>query len=134
MHGYTEVGTNSVKGVEVDIESGETLYPGLSKGENQLRWGFIRKVYGILAAQMVLTTLISFVTVLYAPINDLLKGSPGILLFFAILPLICKYPNTETPFFFISINLIFMCIDIACRSGIWGFRSKGRDLFFVLVF
>lgn len=112
MHGYTEVGTNSVKGVEVDIESGETLYPGLSKGENQLRWGFIRKVYGILAAQMVLTTLISFVTVLYAPINDLLKGSPGILLFFAILPLICKYPNTKTPYFFNSINLIFMCIDL----------------------
>lgn len=71
MFGYTGV---SNKGGEVDIESGETLYPGLSYGENQLRWGFIRKVYGILAAQIVLTTIVSSVTVLYSPINDLLRG------------------------------------------------------------
>ncbi|PKI26303.1 hypothetical protein CRG98_049008, partial [Punica granatum] len=59
----------------------ETLYPGLSHGENQLRWGFIRKVYGILAAQILLTTVVSAVTVLYAPVNELLRGSPGLLLF-----------------------------------------------------
>ncbi|ONI28563.1 hypothetical protein PRUPE_1G148200 [Prunus persica] len=116
MHGYTEVGTNSVKGVEVDIESGETLYPGLSKGENQLRWGFIRKVYGILAAQMVLTTLISFVTVLYAPINDLLKGSPGILLFFAILPLILLWPlhvyQQKHPLNFVFLGLFTLCLSV----------------------
>ncbi|KAM1168822.1 hypothetical protein ACFX13_031385 [Malus domestica] len=89
MHGYTDVGTNSDgKAAEVNIESGELLYPGLSKGENQLRWGFICKMYGILAAQIVLTTMISFVTVLYAPINYFLKGSPRIRIFFAILPLL----------------------------------------------
>ncbi|KAF6142579.1 hypothetical protein GIB67_039543 [Kingdonia uniflora] len=37
MYGFTSVS----KG---DIEEG-TLYPGLSYGENELRWGFIRKVY-----------------------------------------------------------------------------------------
>uniref|UniRef100_A0A803R4D8 Uncharacterized protein n=1 Tax=Cannabis sativa TaxID=3483 RepID=A0A803R4D8_CANSA len=41
MYGYTGVHS---KAEEVDLESGETLYPGLSAGENQLRWGFIRKV------------------------------------------------------------------------------------------
>ena len=87
MFGYTGV---SNKGGEVDLESGETLYPGLSYGENQLRWGFIRKVYGILAAQIVLTTIVSSVTVLYAPINDLLRGNSGLLLFLCFLPLFCK--------------------------------------------
>ena len=95
MFGYTGV---SNKGGEVDLESGETLYPGLSYGENQLRWGFIRKVYGILAAQIVLTTIVSSVTVLYSPINDLLRGNSGLLLFLCFLPLICKlvidsFPN-----------------------------------------
>ncbi|KAJ1402973.1 bi1-like protein [Sesbania bispinosa] len=33
-------GYTSVKRDEFDFESGETLYPGLSLGENQLRWGF----------------------------------------------------------------------------------------------
>lgn len=88
MFGYR--GLNS-KSVEVDLESGETLYPGISAGENQLRWGFIRKVYGIVATQIVLTTVVSAVTVLYTPVNDLLRGSPGLLLFLAILPLICTY-------------------------------------------
>lgn len=93
MYGYTGV---SNKGGEVDLESGETLYPGLSYGENQLRWGFIRKVYGILAAQIVLTTLVSSVTVLYSPINDLLRGNSGLLLFLCVLPLICKSIISES--------------------------------------
>ncbi|KAF5950874.1 hypothetical protein HYC85_012867 [Camellia sinensis] len=62
MHGFEKLSTTS-KG---DIEEG-TLYPGLGYGENQLRWGFIRKVYGILAAQLVLTTVVSSITVLYPP-------------------------------------------------------------------
>ncbi|KAJ0735118.1 hypothetical protein HanPI659440_Chr11g0428371 [Helianthus annuus] len=70
-----------------DIEQG-TLYPGLSHGENVLRWGFIRKVYDILAAQMVLTTAVSFLTVLYAPINDLLRGNSGLLMFLVFLPFV----------------------------------------------
>ncbi|GKB23825.1 hypothetical protein Tco_0863226 [Tanacetum coccineum] len=50
--------------------------------------GFIRKVYGILAAQMVLTTLVSFATVLYAPANETLRGNSGLLLFIVFLPFI----------------------------------------------
>ncbi|KAL9320914.1 hypothetical protein ACSQ67_012753 [Phaseolus vulgaris] len=76
---------------EFDLESGETLYPGLSLGENQLRWGFIRKVYGILSAQIVLTTLVSLITVFYSPINDLLKGNSTLLLVLVFLPFICKF-------------------------------------------
>ncbi|KAK9139546.1 hypothetical protein Scep_009227 [Stephania cephalantha] len=87
MYGFTSV---SSKSDDLDLESGGTLYPGLGHGESELRWGFIRKVYGILSAQILLTTLVSAFTVLYAPLNDLLRGSSGLLLLFAVLPLIRK--------------------------------------------
>ncbi|PON80207.1 Bax inhibitor 1-related [Parasponia andersonii] len=95
MYGFSGLHSHS-KAEELDLESGETLYPGLSLGENQLRWGFIRKVYGILTAQVVLTTVVSAVTVLYSPVNDLLRGSPGLLLLLAILPLICVFGSGQS--------------------------------------
>ena len=92
MFGYTKV--SSAKGggdVEVDLELGgsSTLYPGISLGENQLRWGFIRKVYGILATQLIITTIVSAITILYTPVNEVLKANPGFLLFLMFLPLVC---------------------------------------------
>ena len=83
MSGYESVRSKDDEKFNLDLEGGrgERLYPGISLGENQLRWGFIRKVYGILTAQIVLTTLVSSVTVLYSPINDLLKGNSGLLIF-----------------------------------------------------
>uniref|UniRef100_A0A2P2JNJ0 BI1-like protein n=1 Tax=Rhizophora mucronata TaxID=61149 RepID=A0A2P2JNJ0_RHIMU len=87
MDGYVSV-SNKEKEVDLEGGNGGTLYPGLGLGEDQLRWGLIRKVYGILAAQLVITTAVSAVTVLSASVNDLLRGSPGILLLFCILPFI----------------------------------------------
>ncbi|KAL6191086.1 hypothetical protein ACLB2K_037478 [Fragaria x ananassa] len=118
MH-YAEVSTTAGaarKLEEVDIESGELLYPGISKGENQLRWGFIRKVYGILSAQLLLTTAISFVTVLYTPVNDLLKGSPGLLMFFAFLPLVLLWPlhvyQQRHPLNFVFLGLFTLSLSV----------------------
>lgn len=94
MFGYTKVSNTKVgEDVEIDLETGgtSTLYPGLSPGENQLRWGFIRKVYGIVATQLVLTTIVSCITILYTPINEVLKANPGFLLFLMFLPLVCTY-------------------------------------------
>ena len=94
MFGYTKVSNTKVGGdVEIDLEIGgsSTLYPGLSPGENQLRWGFIRKVYGIVATQLVLTTVVSCITILYSPVNEVLKANPGFLLFLMFLPLVCTY-------------------------------------------
>ena len=44
----------------IDPESLEELplVPGMSKTETMLRWGFIRKVYGIIAAQLLLTSAV----------------------------------------------------------------------------
>ncbi|KAL4273824.1 hypothetical protein GQ457_13G026480 [Hibiscus cannabinus] len=77
MHGYERISsTDASKGGKFDLESGETLYPGLSYAENELRWAFVRKVYGILAAQLLLTTIVFVVAVLSPPINDLLQLDP----------------------------------------------------------
>jgi len=112
--GYT--GVSAKAGGEVDLESGETLYPGLSYGENQLRWGFIRKVYGILAAQLVLTTLVSFITVLYPPVNDLLRGNSGLLLFLMFLPLVLLWPmyvyQQKHPLNFIFLGLFTLSLSL----------------------
>lgn len=119
MYGFESL---SVKG---DIEEG-TLYPGLGHGENQLRWGFIRKVYGILSAQIVLTTLVSLVTVLYSPINETLRGNSGLLLFFAFLPFFLLWPlyiyQQKHPH-----NLIFLGLFTACLSVTVGVACANTD-------
>ncbi|GJN14259.1 hypothetical protein PR202_gb01058 [Eleusine coracana subsp. coracana] len=64
--------------VDLEAGNGETLYPGISRGESALRWGFVRKVYGILAAQLILTTAVSALTVLHPTLNATLSTSPGL--------------------------------------------------------
>ncbi|KAF3794545.1 BI1-like protein [Nymphaea thermarum] len=109
--------------VEDDIEAG-TLYPGLSYGDNELRWGFIRKVYGILTTQLLLTTIVSAVVVLYSPINQVLKDSPGLLLGFSLLPLILMFPlyiyQQKHPLNFIFLGLfttfLSLSVGVACAN------------------
>lgn len=112
MYGFTSVSSKE----EVDLEAGGTLYPGLSFAENQLRWGFIRKVYGILSAQIVLTTIVSSVTVLYTPINDLLRGNSAVLLFFLILPFVLLWPlhvyQQKHPLNFVLLGLFTTCLSL----------------------
>lgn len=40
-----------------DVEGG--LYPGISATDQMLRWGFVRKVYGVVGCQLALTTLVA---------------------------------------------------------------------------
>nr|CAB3465294.1 unnamed protein product [Digitaria exilis] len=76
--------------VDLEAGTGETLYPGISRGESALRWGFVRKVYGILAAQLLLTTAVSALTVLHPTLNATLSDSPALALVLAVLPFIRK--------------------------------------------
>eukprot|EP00262_Sarcandra_glabra_P009842 TRINITY_DN244_c0_g1_i1.p1 TRINITY_DN244_c0_g1~~TRINITY_DN244_c0_g1_i1.p1 ORF type:complete len:242 (-),score=17.89 TRINITY_DN244_c0_g1_i1:266-991(-) len=109
MYGFTSVS----KG---DLEEG-TLYPGLSYGENELRWGFVRKVYGILSAQLLLTTVVSATTVLYSPINNLLTESTGLALGLAIAPLFLMFPlyyyQQKHPLNFIFLGLFTVCLSLS---------------------
>lgn len=103
MYGYESLSrTDARKAEQIDLESGETLYPGLGYGENELRWGFIRKVYGILAVQLLLTTVVSAFVVSSPSIIDLLRGNSGLLLFLCLIPLIC---NVLSFFFYLFLVL-----------------------------
>ena len=115
LHGYVGVSAKA----DYDLESGETLYPGLSAGENQLRWGFVRKVYGILSTQIVLTTVVSSIFVFYSPINDLLRANSGLLLFLVFLPFICTSPTLfilRIDFFYFLFFFPFLCdwLSVLC--------------------
>ncbi|KAK1319082.1 BI1-like protein [Acorus calamus] len=118
-----------MKGV-VDLEAGEGgLYPGIGYGENELRWGFIRKVYGILTAQILLTTIISSFTVLYAPLNDTLTDSPGLLFALAILPFVLLCPlylyRERHPLNFVFLGLFTVCLSLTI--GVACANTEGKD-------
>uniref|UniRef100_A0A7N0UQJ2 BI1-like protein n=1 Tax=Kalanchoe fedtschenkoi TaxID=63787 RepID=A0A7N0UQJ2_KALFE len=115
MRGFKSLSTKEPSAI--DLEAGGTLYPGLSHGENLLRWGFIRKVYGILAAQLVLTTIVSSVFVFSPPVNDLLKGSPGLMLFLIFLPFVLLWPlyiyQQKHPLNFVFLGLFTACLSVS---------------------
>jgi FtsH-binding integral membrane protein len=79
-----------------DIEKGfgqsTALYPGIAADENKLRWGFIRKVYGILSVQFVLTTVVAGLVVLSASVNQFFQSNPASVLVLAFLPLVLMCP------------------------------------------
>ena len=51
------------------------LVPGLNKVDNMLRWGFIKKVYGIISAQMVLTVAVASVIIFNEPVEHFVTTS-----------------------------------------------------------
>ncbi|KAI5654211.1 hypothetical protein M9H77_31398 [Catharanthus roseus] len=118
-----------------DIEQGNLLYPGIGYGENELRWGFIRKVYGILSAQIVLTTVVSAITVLYQPLNQLLRGNSGLLLFFCFLPFILLWPlyvyQQKHPQNFIFLGLFTASLSLTV--GVTCANTEGRIVLEALI-
>lgn len=128
MHGFSKIEK------DVDLEVG-TLYPGLSSGENELRWGFVRKVYGILAAQIILTTVVSATTVLYAPVNNLLAGSPSLTFVLAFLPLLLMCPlyhyQQKHPLNFVFLGLF--TVSLSLSVGVACANTKGRIVLEALI-
>jgi len=120
-----------------DLEAGDgsTLYPGLSHGENELRWGFVRKVYGILCAQFVLTTIVSAATVLYTPINELLRDSLGLAFVIAIMPLILMFPlyhyQQKHPLNFVFLGLFTVCLSLSV--GVACANTEGKIVLEALI-
>lgn len=51
------------------------LVPGLNKLDNMLRWGFIKKVYGIISAQMVLTVAVASIIIFNEPVGHFVTTS-----------------------------------------------------------
>lgn len=113
-----------VEASEVDLEAGtgETLYPGISRGESALRWGFVRKVYGILAAQLLLTTAVSALTVLHPTLNATLSDSAGLALVLAVLPFIRKSSVLTSGFVVLGVRIFWFLISVD-----WGEASLEQN-------
>ncbi|XP_055824141.1 BI1-like protein [Solanum dulcamara] len=126
-------------GVKGDVEEGSItssllLYPGIGNEENELRWGFIRKVYYILASQILLTTIVSAVTVLYTPVNNILHGKT-ILLILLILPLLLLLPlyfyRKKYPLNFVFLGLFTISLSISV--GVACANTEGRIVLEALI-
>ncbi|GAA0153402.1 hypothetical protein Leryth_026240 [Lithospermum erythrorhizon] len=133
MYGFEQLSTKENVALG-DLEAG-TLYPGIGYGENELRWGFIRKVYGILSAQILLTTAVSALTVLYSPINQLLRGTPGFLLFMLFLPFILLWPlhiyQQKHPLNFVFLGLFTASLSVTV--GVTCANTDGRIVLEALI-
>lgn len=86
---YGSTGRWQDKPACADLESGSSgLYPGISEDENVLRWAFIRKVYGILSVQVILTMAVVLVVANSSTIQGLVFSSPLSLFALAIIPFV----------------------------------------------
>lgn len=73
-------------------EEAAVLYPGISGEESQLRWGLIRKVYGIVGTQLLLTAFVAALVVLCRPLSLFLLNAPFLFFLLAITPFIVMCP------------------------------------------
>ncbi|CAI6010650.1 unnamed protein product [Closterium sp. NIES-65] len=72
-----------------DVEAGpssDLLYPGITRSENEMRWGFIRKVYGIIGAQLLLTAAVGSCFALIPTVRDFGLTNGYFMFFATILP------------------------------------------------
>ncbi|KAK9813671.1 hypothetical protein WJX73_002355 [Symbiochloris irregularis] len=78
----------------IDPESLEELplAPGMSRTDNMLRWGFIRKVYGIISAQLLLTVITCSVVLFSPPVLQFTRTNVPFQLVFFLGPLLGLIP------------------------------------------
>ncbi|KAL9410661.1 hypothetical protein AB3S75_044439 [Citrus x aurantiifolia] len=114
-----------------DVERGTTeLYPGMIEPP-EIRWAFIRKVYAIVAMQILLTITVASVVVFVKPIHKFLaSGTPGLVLlivvFILTLLLICPLfaYRKRHPWNFVL--LVLFTILLSFTVGVACAFSKGK--------
>lgn len=74
------------------------LVPGISKTENMLRWGFIKKVYGIISSQLLLTAAVVAAIYTVQPIQNFVLGSMAFQITSAILPFLGEPSGPLSPY------------------------------------
>lgn len=83
------------KGGDGEAGGAVLLYPTMLESP-ELRWAFIRKIYGILTFQMLLTVAVASVVVYVHPIHNFFATTSaglGLYIFLIIVPFIGKVPS-----------------------------------------
>lgn len=70
----------------------EQAFPEYDNYEAALRWGFVRKVYGILGLQLTLTAVVATVIMTVQGARDFLLATPGVWIGLLILTLLTMIP------------------------------------------
>lgn len=102
------------KGVGVDVEAANgarAFYPIMLESP-ELRWAFIRKVYSILAIQMLITVAVASIVVFNHAVANFFVSSPGgfgLYIFLLILPFIGM-------FFFFLVYFFLIFIFLMCNN------------------
>ncbi|KAL7587523.1 protein LIFEGUARD 2 [Lactuca sativa] len=107
---------------ETDVESGssEPLYPTMVESPD-LRWSFIRKIYTIVAIQLLLTAVVGAIVVSYHPIVIFLTTTRGgfacyiliiITPFIILCPLSCYYQRHPVNYVLLGIFTIALAFGI----------------------
>ncbi|PWA41817.1 bax inhibitor 1-related protein [Artemisia annua] len=105
-----------------DIESGSTepLYPAMTESP-ELRWSFIRKIYSIVAIQLILTVIVGAFVVSYHPIVTFLTTTRGgfacyiliiITPFITLCPLSCYYQRHPVNYVLLTIFTVALAFAV----------------------
>ncbi|CAI5531911.1 unnamed protein product [Closterium sp. Naga37s-1] len=95
MEAAHAVDAHLMKNQGPDVEAGpssDLLYPGITLSENEMRWGFIRKVYGIIGAQLLLTAAVGSCFALIPTVRDFGLTNGYFMFFATILPFATLIP------------------------------------------
>lgn len=114
---------------ERDIESGNELYPGMMESP-EIRWAFIRKVYSIICAQLLLTVAISAVVVYCDPVSHFIKyTTAGLIVYIVVVVfsfvslMLLSCVQNRHPWNMILLALFTMCLSL--MVGVSCAFSKG---------
>ncbi|RWV92844.1 hypothetical protein GW17_00044736 [Ensete ventricosum] len=113
------------KGRDVEAAGTPPLYPMMLEPA-QLRWAFIRKIYTILAGQMLLTVAVAAVVVSVPPVSRFFVSSGaglGLYIFLIILPFIGK----------VILESVILTAVVVVSLTLYTFwaASKGHDFSFL---
>ncbi|KAJ9547664.1 hypothetical protein OSB04_020207 [Centaurea solstitialis] len=126
-----------------DVESGATepLYPAMIESP-ELRWSFIRKIYSIVAIQLILTVVVGAFVVSYHPVVTFLTTTRGglacyILIivtpFITLCPLSCYYKSHPVNYVLLAIFTVALAfaIGLSCAFTSGKLITNGLIVFFL---
>merc|ERR1711993_19953 len=101
------------KGDDSSAHGGLFSSATVAQSHLQVRLGFIRKVYGILSAQLLLTTVTAAIFMFTESIRNFVHQSPGMLLFGTLMSLVLivalMVKRKETPTNFYLLGAFTLC-------------------------